>query len=157
MNLWGRKCSPRPTPLPSSDILLRINLWMWIWGGNHKCKMPLSLCTCMQSRLLYLTLCDPKDCSPPGSSVHGISQVKILEWVAISSSRVSSRPRDQTHVYYVSCIGKHIPYHWRHLRSQYIMSSILIFIKIKGLFISVVYIFQVMVKQGTIVFLLINK
>ena len=45
-----------------------------------------------------LTLCDPTDCSPPGSSVHGISQVRILEWVAISYSRGSSRPRDQTPV-----------------------------------------------------------
>jgi len=44
------------------------------------------------------TLCDPMDCSPPGSSVHGISQSWILEWVAISSSRGSSRPRDQTQV-----------------------------------------------------------
>ena len=41
-------------------------------------------------------LCDPMDCSPPGSSVHGILQVKILEWVAIPSSRGSSQPRDQT-------------------------------------------------------------
>ena len=39
------------------------------------------------------------DCSPPGSSVHGISQSGILEWVAISSSRASSRPRDQTLVF----------------------------------------------------------
>ena len=37
-----------------------------------------------------LTLCDPMDCSPPGSSVHGISQVRLLEWVAISFSRRSS-------------------------------------------------------------------
>ena len=44
--------------------------------------------------------CDPTDCSPPGSSVHGISQVRILEWVAISFSRGSSRPRDWT---WVSC------------------------------------------------------
>ena len=39
---------------------------------------------------LCLTLCDPMDCSPPGSSVHGILQVRILEWVAISLSRGSS-------------------------------------------------------------------
>ena len=48
------------------------------------------------------TLCDPVDCSPPGSSVHGILQARILEWVAISFSRGSSRPRDQTQV---SCIA----------------------------------------------------
>ena len=40
------------------------------------------------------TLCDPMDCSLPGSSVHGIFQARILEWVAISFSRRSSRPRD---------------------------------------------------------------
>ena len=37
---------------------------------------------------LYLTLCDPMDCSPPGSSAHGISQARILEWVSMPSSRV---------------------------------------------------------------------
>ena len=46
----------------------------------------------------YWTLCDPMDCCPPGSSVHGILQARILEWVAISSSRGSPRPRDRTHV-----------------------------------------------------------
>ena len=45
---------------------------------------------------LYLALCDPVDCTPPGSSVHGISQARILEWVAISFSRGSSWPRDWT-------------------------------------------------------------
>ena len=40
------------------------------------------------------TLCDPMDCSPPGSSVHGVLQAEILEWVAIPFSRRSSRPRD---------------------------------------------------------------
>ena len=48
------------------------------------------------------TLCNPVDCSPPGSSVHGILQARILEWVAISFSRGSSRPRDWTQV---SCIA----------------------------------------------------
>ena len=45
-----------------------------------------------------LTLCNPVDCSPPGSSVHGILQARTLERVAISFSRGSSRPRDQTQV-----------------------------------------------------------
>ena len=48
------------------------------------------------------TLCDPIDCSSPGSSVHGILQARILGWVAMSSSRGSSRPRDGTCVSYVS-------------------------------------------------------
>ena len=45
-----------------------------------------------------LTLCDPMHCSLPGSSVHGILQARILEWVALPSSGGSSQPRDQTHV-----------------------------------------------------------
>ena len=49
----------------------------------------------------YPTLCDPMDCSLPGSSLHGILQARVLEWVAISFSRVSSQPRDRT---WVSCI-----------------------------------------------------
>ena len=55
------------------------------------------------------TLCNPMDCSPPCSSVHVIFQARILEWVAISFSRGSSRPRDWTHV---SCTGRRILYHW---------------------------------------------
>ena len=50
----------------------------------------------------YLILCNPMDCSLPDSSVHGIPQGKILEWVAISFSRGASWSRDQT---WVSCIG----------------------------------------------------
>ena len=46
----------------------------------------------------YLTLCNPMDYSPPGSSVHGILQERVLEWVAIALSRGSSRPMDQTQV-----------------------------------------------------------
>ena len=49
------------------------------------------------------------DRSPPGSSVHGIFQARILKWVAISFSRWPSRPKDWTHV---SSIGRQIPYHW---------------------------------------------
>ena len=56
------------------------------------------------------TLCDPVDGSPPGSSVHGISQSRILEWVAISSSRGSSLLRDQTHASYGNCNGRWILY-----------------------------------------------
>ena len=48
------------------------------------------------------TLCDPMDCSLPGSSVRGILQARILEWVAISFSRRSSQPRDQTQVSHIT-------------------------------------------------------
>ena len=58
-----------------------------------------------------LALCDPVDCSAPGFSVHGIFQARIPEWVAISLSRGSSRPKDQICVSCVSCIGRRILYH----------------------------------------------
>ena len=59
----------------------------------------------------YPTLCYPMDCSPPGSCVHGIPQARILEWVAISSSRGFSWPRYRTHTSFVSCIGRHVLNH----------------------------------------------
>ena len=57
------------------------------------------------------TLGDPVDCSPPGSSVHGTLQARILEWVAMPSSRGSSWPRDRTHVSYVFRTGRRVLYH----------------------------------------------
>ena len=69
------------------------------------------VCTRAKSLQLCQTLCDPVDCSPLGFSVHGILQARILEWVAVSSSRGSSQPRDQTRISYVSCIGRQVPYH----------------------------------------------
>ena len=69
------------------------------------------LCVYAQVQL-YLTPCDPMDCSPPGSSVHGILQARILEWVAMPSSTGSSRPRDQTRVSYVSFTARQILYCW---------------------------------------------
>ena len=59
-----------------------------------------------------LTLCDPMDYSLPGSSVHGILQARILEWVTISFSRGSCWPRDWTHVSYISCIADRFLTFW---------------------------------------------
>ena len=58
------------------------------------------LCACMRAKLLQscLTLCNRMRCSPPTSSVHGVLQARILEWVAVSFSRGSSQPRDKTRV-----------------------------------------------------------
>ena len=63
----------------------------------------MSICACTRVKSLQScpTICDPMDCSLPGSSVHGILQASILEWVALASSRGSSQPRDWTWVYYV--------------------------------------------------------
>ena len=68
---------------------------------------------CMLAKSLQscLTLCEPMDCSLPESSVHGILQVRILEWVAMPSSRGSSQPRDRSLVSYVSCFGRRVLHH----------------------------------------------
>ena len=64
-------------------------------------------CVCMRAMLLQLSLslCNPVDCNPPGSSVHGILQARIVERVAIPSSRGSCHPMDRTHI---SCL-----LHWQ--------------------------------------------
>ena len=74
---------------------------------------------CMHASLLQscLTLYDPMDCSPPGSSVHGILQARIMEWVAMSSSREISWPKNWTHISEVSWIGRWVLYHWCQLGS----------------------------------------
>ena len=59
----------------------------------------------MLSGFSCVWLCSHMDCSPPGSSVHGILQARILEWVTISSSRGSSRLGDQTHGSCTSCVA----------------------------------------------------
>ena len=108
----------------SSDICLGVELWdhtatlflIFLWNLHtvfqfswpHQFSfpptlylVPFSVC-CAQSLQSCATLCDPTDCSPLGSSVHRILQARIVEWVAISYSKGSSRPRDQT---CVSCIA----------------------------------------------------
>ena len=64
----------------------------------------LSACACSIAQWC-LTLCDPMECSPPGLSVHGILQARILEWVVMPSSRESSPPRDRTQVSCIFCIA----------------------------------------------------
>ena len=91
------------------------------------------MCACVKSFQLCPTLCDPMDCSPPGSSVHGILQTRILQWVACPPSgdlpapRGPSRPRDQTSISHVSCISRQVLYHWHHLESPLISHYILIY------------------------------
>ena len=76
----------------------------------------------MHAQSLHLgpTLWDPIDCSLPGPSVHGVIQARILEWIALPSSRGSSRPRDWTCVSYISCVGRQVLYRQSHLGSQLI-------------------------------------
>ena len=81
---------------------------IFFWVTEPNCATLLQSCP---------PLCDPMDCSPPGSSVHGILQARILEWIDISSPEGYSPPRDQTRISYVSCIGRQVLYQQRHLES----------------------------------------
>ena len=76
------------------------------------------VCVCVCDQLLSDSL-QPHglDCSPPDSSVLGMSEARILEWVAISSPRVSSQPRHQIHISSVSCISRQVLYQLCHLGS----------------------------------------
>ena len=86
--------------IASNFYLKSMNKWnALLHKFSHWC---MHTCVCTQS---CLTVCNSTDCSTPGSSVHGIFQAKILEWVAISFFRGSSQPRDRTHNSCVSCIS----------------------------------------------------
>ena len=89
------------------------------WYVAQPAQMLLLLMAIMCGQWLQscLTLLNSMACSPPGSSVHGILQATVLEWVAISFSWGSSRPRDWT---CVSCIGRWILYHWATKKAQVI-------------------------------------
>ena len=96
---------PSPLPLPSEFIFyLPLPVSLHSNPLNHAADVALVAGICLKVLVAqwYLTLCDPMDYSPPGSSVHGIVQARIVEWVAISYSRGPSWPRDQTQV---SCIA----------------------------------------------------
>ena len=78
----------------------------WSLENKYACVPLRGSCLCLKSLQSCPTLCDPLDHSPPGSSVHGILQARILEWVAISSSRGSSQQRDRNCISCISCIGR---------------------------------------------------
>ena len=82
--------------------------WSLVWR-----ILSITLLACeSESEVTQLcpTLCDPMDCSPSASSVHGILQPRILEWVVTPSSRRSSPSRDRTCISYVSCVvGRFLP------------------------------------------------
>ena len=101
------------------DLCWRPSLEIQAFGiGTLNGKSPILRHLCMLSHFSPVWFfCDPVDCSLPGSSVHGILQAKILEWVAMPSSRGSSWPRDWSLISHVSCIGRWVLYHYCHLAS----------------------------------------
>ena len=71
---------------------------------THFCRF-----NCHGTVFSHVQLCEAMDYSLPGCSAHGVFQARILEWVAISYSRASSRPTDQTHISRITCFGRWIP------------------------------------------------
>ena len=81
------------------------SLWKDLPLNKLSCEWSKELCVHAKLLQSSLTLCSPMDCSPLDLSVHGILQVGILEWVAMSASRGSSWPRDRTRISCISCIA----------------------------------------------------
>ena len=91
--------------------------WITSWPLKLNGEMCVCVCVCVCS--VMSDSCNPMDCSPPGSSEHEIFQARILEQVAISFSRGSSRPRDRTLISCVSCAGRRVLYQLSHQGSQW--------------------------------------
>ena len=98
LKLFFSYCSSKPKETP---FWLPRHFVISLHPCAHR-QSPCPLLLLLFSCQVMSDSCDPMDCSPPGSSVHGISQARILEWVAISFSRGSSRPRDWTCVSYIA-------------------------------------------------------
>ena len=115
-NILIRYC--RVTELPKTSWKFRPGSGMHFHPVGY--EPSAFVCSVIQS---CLTVCDPMDCGLPGSSVHGIFQARILEWIAISFSRGSSPAKDQTRVSWVSGIGRPVLYHWTTWKSPLLLSS----------------------------------
>ena len=94
---WGMVSSSTTGRKPTSKMTSHMFLANWCcftWGFSQHHRFRVR--TCVLSHFSHV--CDPMDYSLPGSSVYGIFQARILEWVAITSSRGSFWPRDRTHI-----------------------------------------------------------
>ena len=98
-------------------------------------------CVCAKSLQSCLSLWDPMDCNPPGSSVYGILQARILEWIAMPSFRGSSWLRYQTRVSSVSCLSRQFLYQFCHLGSLTFFLHYILSICTARLFDSSIYLF----------------
>ena len=95
---------------PPGDLFAGFLATGWIFNDKSwQMKVSTDNAVVFQSLSHFQLFYNPMDCNLPGSSVHGISQARILGWVAMSFSRGSSWPRDRTRT---SCIGRWVPYHW---------------------------------------------
>ena len=106
---WADEChtSHHFPKAPSCHYFPHFSYCLFIdWLGNIATINSIRPCMHAKSLQSCPTLCNPMDRSPSGSSVPGIFQARILEWVAVPSSRGSSRLRDRTRISYISCIGR---------------------------------------------------
>ena len=107
---WWSRASPRALAFGKPWLGgTRRGLWLYSVGPILPYLPPLG---CVQLLQLCPTVCDPMDCSLPGSSVHGIFPARILEWVAIPFSKGSSWPRDQTRISCDFCTCRWALHHW---------------------------------------------
>ena len=81
-------------------MIYNYNFSVYIYIRAYMCVLVVQFCP---------ALCNHTDCSPPGSSVHGIFQTRMLEWISIPFSKGSSQPRNQT---WVSCIADRLFTDW---------------------------------------------
>ena len=111
--VWGHRsfvCNPPPPLISEVSVALLKLCSVCVCARVHACARA-HLLSCP-------TLCNSTNCSPPGSSVHGILQTRILEWVSSSSSRESPNPQIQ-HISCISCIGRQNLYQMSQWRSPY--------------------------------------
>ena len=121
---WSGLPFPPPGDLPNPGIKLEAPALASGFSTTEPCGKPIIMSIKKESKVAQScpTLCNPMDCSLPVSSIHGIFQARVLEWVAISFSRGSSQPRDWAQV---SCIAGRRFIIWATREAQ-IMSMLLL-------------------------------
>ena len=113
--LLGFRRGARSSDTYGHEIIIVLLVTPRTWGTSQTYPQELSdqlrrpfglgFCCCCSVAQTCTTFCDPMDCSPPDSSIHGILQARVLEWLVIPSFRGSSQPRDGTRIICVSCIA----------------------------------------------------
>ena len=105
------ECLLIPALQKKYKLVLESLMWPSVCLASHILLYPL---VCTLSCFSRVRLCNPMDHSLPGSSVQGILQARILEWVVIFYARGSPWPKDRAHVSYIICTGRQVLYHQHH-------------------------------------------
>ena len=128
--LWPLYC-PSLLPQVAAYTFPQGNCWLLTLLLAQQNTMHVCMHACLRAQCC-LTLCHPVVCSLLSFSVHGVFQARILEWVAISSSRGSFLPKDWTHLSCVSCIVGRFFIAWAIREAQQYHTSIIKVIRKKG-------------------------